>query len=123
MKLRLALLTALLLTPLAALHAAKPPKLQPKRPFPYVEEEVQFDNPRAKVTLAGTLTCPKGPGSFPAVLLVAGSGPFTRDEIAYDHCVFLLLSDYLTRRGLAVLRYDKRGVAQSTGDDAGVHRR
>jgi len=72
---------------------------------------VRFDNPRAKVKLADTLTRPKGPGPFTAVLLVAGSGPLTRDEIVFDHRVFLPLSDYLTRRGLAVLRYDKRGVA------------
>ena len=61
-----------------ACHAAEPPKphqqrpQEPKRPFPYDAEEVQFDNPRAKVTLAGTFTRPKGAGPFPAVLLVAG---------------------------------------------------
>jgi hypothetical protein len=87
---------------------------EPKRPFPYDEEEVQFDNPRAKVKLSGTFTHPKGPGPFPAVLLVAGSGPHTRDEVAAGHRVLLVLSDYLTCRGLAVLRYDKRGVAKST---------
>ena len=103
-------------------HAAEPNTPQPqrpqepKRPFPYDEEEVQFDNPRAKVTLAGTLTRPKGAGPFPAVLLVAGAGPLTRDEFVAGHRPFLVLSDYLTRRGLAVLRYDKRGVAKSTGD-------
>ena len=98
-------------------NAPQPQRPQePKRPFPYDEEEVQFDNPRAKVKLAGTLTRPKGAGPFPAVLLVAGSGPLTRDEFVYGHRVFLVLSDCLTRRGLAVLRYDKRGVGESTGD-------
>lgn len=104
------------------LHASEPASSKPQRPqeptrpFPYVEQDVHFDNPRAKATLAGTLTRPMGAGPFPAVLLVAGSGPLTRDEIVFDHRVFLLLSDYLTRRGLAVLRHDKRGVAKSTGD-------
>lgn len=103
-------------------HAAEPNTPQPqrpqepKRPFPYDEEEVQFDNPRAQVKLAGTLTRPKGAGPFHAVLLVAGSGPLTRDELFFGHRPFLVLSDYLTRRGLAVLRYDKRGVGKSTGD-------
>jgi pimeloyl-ACP methyl ester carboxylesterase len=103
-------------------HAAEPNAAQPqrpqepKRPFPYDEEEVHFDNPRAKVTLVGTLTRPKGVGPFPAVLLVAGMGPLTRDELFFGHRPFLVLSDYLTRRGLAVLRYDKRGVGKSTGN-------
>jgi len=96
---------------------SKPQRPQePQRPFPYEEEDVHFDNPRAKVKLAGTLTHPKGVGPFPAVLLVAGSGPIERDEFVAKHRVFLLVSDYLTRHGLAVLRYDKRGVAKSTGD-------
>ena len=122
MKLPLTLITTLLLASLAALHSAEPPKPQPqrpqepKRPFPYDEEAIHFDNPRAKVTLAGTFTRPKGAGPFAAVLLVAGSGKHTRDEIDAGHRIFLVLSDYLTRRGLAVLRYDKRGVGQSTGD-------
>ncbi len=98
--------------------APKPRRPQePKRPFPYVEEEVSFDNPRAKVKLAGTLTRPKGDGPFPAVILLAGTGPHTRDnEGVPGHRWFLVLSDYLTRRGLAVLRYDKRGTGKSTGD-------
>src|SRR5208337_4610620 len=98
-------------------NTPEPPRPQePKRPYPYDEEEVQFDNPRAKVKLAGTLTRPKGPGPLPAVLLVAGSGPIGRDESVFGHRPFLVLSDYLTRRGLAVLRYDKRRVGKSTGD-------
>jgi uncharacterized protein len=103
-------------------HAAEPDTPQPqrpqepKRPFPYDEEEVQFDNPRAKVKLAGTLSRPRGAGPLPAVLLVAGSGPIGRDEFFAGHRPFHVLSDYLTRRGLAVLRYDKREVGKSTGD-------
>ncbi len=99
--------------------APKPRRPQePKRPFPYVEEEVSFDNPHAKVKLAGTLTRPKGDGPFPAVVLLAGTGPHTRDHQGAPggHRWFLVLSDYLTRRGLAVLRYDKRGTGKSTGD-------
>ncbi|HEV2945968.1 MAG TPA: alpha/beta fold hydrolase [Gemmataceae bacterium] len=88
---------------------------EPKKPYPYLEEEVTYDNPRAGVKLAGTLTVPKGDGPFPAVLLIAGSGPNSRDEVVFGHKVFLVLADYLTRRGAVVLRSDKRGIGKSTG--------
>ena len=65
--------------------------------------------------LAGTLTVPPGPGPFPAVVLITGSGPQDRDETLLGHKPFLVLADALTRRGVAVLRYDDRGTAQSTG--------
>ncbi len=82
-------------------------------PVPYVEEEVTFEN--GDVTLAGTLTLPEGEGSFPAVLLITGSGPQDRDETIFGFRPFRLIADYLTRQGIAVLRYDDRGTAQSTG--------
>ncbi len=87
----------------------------PAKPYPYREEEVTFSNRPAGVTLAGTLTMPQGPGPFAAAVLIAGSGPQDRDESIANHRPFLVLSDYLTRKGIAVLRYDKRGVGQSTG--------
>jgi hypothetical protein len=89
---------------------------EPKRPFPFAEEEVEFTNEKAAVTLAGTLTRPKGKGPFPAVLLITGSGPQDRDETVMGHRPFLVLADHLTRRGLAVLRVDDRGVGKSTGN-------
>jgi pimeloyl-ACP methyl ester carboxylesterase len=88
----------------------------PARPFPYVEEEVTFSGGTAGNVLAGTLTLPKGEGPFPAVLLIAGSGPQDRDESLATHRPFLLIADALTRKGIAVLRYDKRGVGKSTGN-------
>lgn len=87
----------------------------PSKPYPYREEEVSFSNVAAGVTLAGTLTLPKGPGPFAAALLIAGSGPEDRDESLVNHKPLLVLSDYLTRKGMAVLRYDKRGIGKSTG--------
>ena len=87
----------------------------PTKPYPYREDEVAFRNEAADVTLAGTLTLPKGAGPFPAALLIAGSGPYDRDESISNHKPFLVLSDYLTRKGIAVLRYDKRGAGKSTG--------
>ena len=89
---------------------------EPIKPYPYYSEEVTFKNNMADVTLAGTLTLPKKEGIYPVVILITGSGPQNRDEEILGHKLFLVISDYLTRNGIAVLRYDDRGVAQSTGD-------
>jgi fermentation-respiration switch protein FrsA (DUF1100 family) len=88
----------------------------PAKPFPYKEEEVQFSNEKGKVTLSGTLTIPSGKGPFPAALLISGSGPMNRDEAIAGHNPYLVLADHLARKGIAVLRYDKRGIGKSTGD-------
>ena len=88
----------------------------PVKPYPYREEDVTYANKAAGNTLAGTLTIPSGNGPFPAVLLISGSGPNDRDESAFGHKPFLILADYLTRKGVAVLRADKRGIGKSTGD-------
>ena len=88
----------------------------PTRPYPYREVEAAYDNPaRPGVHLAGTLTLPSGPGPFPAALLITGSGAQDRDETLFAHKPFLVLTDALTRRGIAVLRVDDRGVGGSTG--------
>ncbi len=89
---------------------------EPKPPFPYRTEEVTYENKEAGVTLAGTLTLPQREPPFPAVLLITGSGPQDRDETIFGHKPFLVLADYLTRHGIAVLRADDRGVGKSTGD-------
>jgi uncharacterized protein len=90
----------------------------PVKPYPYKEEEITFSNGKAKISLAGTLTLPPGPGPFPAAILLSGSGPHDRDESLVGHRPFLVLADHLTRKGIAVLRYDKRGNGKSTGDYA-----
>jgi len=87
----------------------------PIPPIPYVEQEVVFDNPEAKLSFVGTLTVPHGSGPFPGVVLVAGTGAHTRDEVVSLHKIFLVLADGLTRHGMAVLRFDKRGVGLSGG--------
>jgi uncharacterized protein len=86
---------------------------EPSPPFPYTAEEVTYKN--GDVTLAGTLTLPPGLGPFPAVVLITGSGAQNRDETLLGHKPFLVLADHLTRRGIAVLRADDRGVGGSTG--------
>lgn len=90
----------------------------PKDPLPYKAEDVTVANQEAGVTLAGTLTLPEGDGPFPAAVLVSGSGPQDRNEELLGHKPFLVLADSLTRRGIAVLRFDDRGVGKSTGDFA-----
>lgn len=91
----------------------------PHAPFPYAIEDVRIDNPDAEgVTLAGRLTLPEGDGPFPGVVLISGSGPQDRDETVWTHQPFAVLADHLTRQGVAVLRYDDRGFAESTGDFA-----
>jgi hypothetical protein len=90
----------------------------PTKPYPYKEEEITFPNEKEKIALAGTLTLPRGPGPFPAAILISGSGPHDRDESIVGHRPFLVLADHLTRKGIAVLRFDKRGIGKSTGDYA-----
>jgi hypothetical protein len=90
----------------------------PAPPFPYDEARVTFESHAASASLGGTLTLPRGAGPFPAVVLISGSGPNDRDETILGHKPFWVLADYLTRRGIAVLRYDKRGIGESGGDYA-----
>lgn len=99
--------------------AAQPKRPQsPAAPFPYEEREITFRNEKGNIYLAGTLTLPKHGDPVAAVVLVSGSGPQNRDEEIAGHRPFAVLADYLSRRGIAVLRYDDRGVAQSEGKHA-----
>lgn len=88
----------------------------PKKPYPYDEEEVSYRNHKDNIKIAGTLTLPRGGGPFPVVLLITGSGAQDRNETVAGHHPFLVLADYLTRNGIAVLRVDDRGVG---GTDMG----
>jgi pimeloyl-ACP methyl ester carboxylesterase len=88
--------------------AARPQ--EPKPPFPYRADPVSYRSTAANIAVAGTLTLPQGNGPFPAVLLISGSGAQDRDSTIMGHKPFLLLADTLTRRGIAVLRVDDRGV-------------
>ncbi len=91
---------------------------EPREPFSYLIEEVVFPNPEAGIKLAGTLTLPEGEGPFPAVVMISGSGPQNRDEELMGHKPFWVIADHLTNNGIAVLRYDDRGVGGSEGDAA-----
>lgn len=100
----------------AALAAPNRPQY-PTDPLPYIVENVMIPNAAAPgVTLAGTLTRPDNNQSHPVVILISGSGPQDRNQDVFGQKTFLVLADHLTRAGIAVLRYDDRGTAESTGD-------
>jgi pimeloyl-ACP methyl ester carboxylesterase len=102
-------------------YTARDRPQHPEPPFPYAVEELKIPNPEAEgVTLAATLTLPEGEGPHPAVVLVSGSGAQDRDETIFGHKPFLVLADHLTRAGVAVIRYDDRGWAESSGDPNGT---
>ncbi|MDO6388346.1 S9 family peptidase [Uliginosibacterium sp. 31-12] len=101
---------------LGAATAAPLRSQTPQAPFPYSEVELEFDSPyEAGVHLAGSLMLPPGKGPHPAVLLITGSGAQDRDETISGHKPFLVIADYLARRGIASLRVDDRGVGLSRG--------
>ncbi len=100
------------------------PVAQPEAVDPQVEvvaptaQEVTFASLEDGVTLAGTLLIPSGEGPFPAVVFVSGSGPQDRDSVVYGQPIFRNLAQALTAMGFVTLRFDDRGVGQSTGDHA-----
>lgn len=89
---------------------------EPVKPYNYYTEEITFKNLKANIALSGTLSLPKTGDDFPVVILISGSGPQDRDEALFGHKPFLVISDYFTNHGIAVLRYDDRGIGQSEGD-------
>ena len=109
------------IAPDAAVGPSRPQ--EPKPPFPYTQRDVTYVNAQDGTTLAGTLTIPPGDGPHPVAVLITGSGPQDRDETILGHKPFWVLADHLSRRGIAVLRSDDRGVGgraaapQSTAHD------
>ena len=89
---------------------------EPRPPLPYRTADVSFTNPDAGITRAGTVTIPDGVGPVPGVVLVSGAGAQDRDGSMFGHRPMLVLADYLTRRGVSVLRFDDRGVGDSEGE-------
>lgn len=100
----------------AAANPAAKVRPQDPKDFPYKQEEVAFDNTKGGDRLAGTLTMPADGKASKIVVLITGSGPQDRNEALMGHRPFLVWSDWLTRHGIAVLRYDDRGIAKSTGN-------
>jgi pimeloyl-ACP methyl ester carboxylesterase len=88
----------------------------PIAPFPYDEREARYASHAEGIRLTGTLTLPRSPGRHPAVIFISGSGAQDRNETVAGHRPFLVLADFLTRRGFAVLRVDDRGAGGSNGN-------
>lgn len=98
--------------------AMPPARLRPQhpvKPYPYQEEEVMYHNPDKSIQFGATLTYPKEANACPAVILISGSGQQDRDETLFEHKPFQVIADYLSRKGIAVLRIDDRGVGKTTG--------
>ncbi|HVG40790.1 MAG TPA: alpha/beta hydrolase, partial [Chitinophagaceae bacterium] len=94
---------------------SEPAKPQtPKPPFPYLSEDVEYNNSDQSVHFGATLTIPKGSGPFPAVIIISGSGAQDRDGTMFGHKPYAVLADHLTRNGIAVLRVDDRGTGKTT---------
>ncbi|MBW1297229.1 alpha/beta hydrolase family protein [Aquimarina litoralis] len=91
---------------------------EPKAPFSYYSEEITFGNISDDIQLKGTLTLPKKEGNFPLVVIVSGSGPQNRDGEMFGHKPYYVIADHLTKNGIAVFRFDERGVGESEGDFA-----
>lgn len=92
----------------------------PRPPFPYIQIDTTFTAADGAV-MSATLTLPAEVAEgkrVPAVVMVTGSGPQNRDEELFEHRPFAVIADYLARHGIASLRYDDRGTAQSGGDFA-----
>jgi pimeloyl-ACP methyl ester carboxylesterase len=92
----------------------------PTPPYPYEQREVVVEHPDA-FDIAGVLTIPQedkfGPGPHPTALFISGLGQHDRDGTAVGHKLFLVIADYLTRRGIAVMRFDDRGVGGTGAGD------
>ena len=88
----------------------------PEPPYPYTSQNISFTDDETGITFAGTVTIPDGDGPFPACILISGSGQQNRDEEIFNHRPFLVLADALSRAGIAVLRYDDRGIGESGGN-------
>ena len=67
--------------------------------------------------LKGTLTVPPRPFAVPVALIIAGSGPTDQNGNSLGTVIqpnsYKLLSEALAARGIASLRYDKRGIGSS----------
>lgn len=86
----------------------------PKAPFEYSSEEINYTNADKTVQFAATLTLPRNKKDFPTVVLISGSGAQDRDGSMFDHKIYWVLADHLTKAGIGVLRVDDRGAGKTS---------
>jgi len=82
---------------------------------PFVETELVLHTPSGD--LYGTQLVPSNFKKIPIALIIAGSGPTDRDgnNPSMKNNSLKLLATALANKGIASLRYDKRGIAKSRG--------
>jgi len=78
--------------------------------------ESEYDLIVDSVTISGTLVMPDSVGTFPVVLIIAGSGPTDRNgnnSVGLKTNAYKMLADSLATHKIACVRFDKRGIAKS----------
>jgi len=81
----------------------------------FSDREVSFPSSAKDISIAGTVSVPVGKGPFPAVLMITGNGPHTRDQMISNSPMFKMIGDHFARKGFVVMRTDARGYGKSTG--------
>ncbi|SEK56445.1 hypothetical protein SAMN04487910_0831 [Aquimarina amphilecti] len=89
---------------------------EPKPPFNYRSESITFINKDDNIKLSGTLSMPKKKGKYPLAIIISGSGPQNRDGDMFGHKPYFVLADDLTKNGIAIFRFDERGMGESEGN-------
>ncbi len=91
----------------------------PKPPFHYHTEDITFQNPADKNTLAGTIAQPENfDKNKPILVMITGSGTQNRDEELFEHKPFAVIADHFAKKGIATLRLDDRGIGGSPAGTA-----
>lgn len=88
---------------------------EPKEPFTYISENINYKQEKENFAIGGTITFPKHTKPVAAIILISGSGQQDRNSEIFNHKPFWVIADYLSRNGYAVLRYDDRGVGETGG--------
>lgn len=81
----------------------------------FIETGIKFKNHLDSIELSGALCLPNNVEKYPCVILVSGSGPQDRDQTIMGQKIFKDVAHYLSNNGIAVFRFDDRGVGKSEG--------
>ncbi|MBS3914539.1 MAG: alpha/beta hydrolase [Bacteroidetes bacterium] len=93
----------------------KPKPQTPKKPYSFVDVPIRIPVANGRIMVGATLSKPDSIGKFPVVVLISGSGPQDRNGTIGEHEPFLIFTDFFTKRGFAIFRYDDRGIGETKG--------